>query len=224
MPDPKRRGPASRPARPGEAKRVRPARPGAQSARPRAGEGTRAEALPTPVAEPIRQSIVEAIEHQSEQRLGSTARRAAILAVVVCVLTLTIAGPVRTYFSQRTEQQQLASAESQLRSQIANLEQQKSKLADPAYIAAQARERLGFVMPGDTPYQVQLPAGALAPTAAPAPPPTAHSDQPWYTALWHTIADEPHGVTPEVAPPEAPAAPGEPLPSDVPEPEGPPGG
>lgn len=225
MPDPKRRGPASRPAKPGEAKRGRPARPGTGSSRPRAGEGTRpADASPTPVTEPIRQSIVESVEYQSEQRLGSTARRAAILAVVVCVLTLTIAGPVRTYFSQRTEQQQLASAESQLRSQIANLEQQKSKLADPAYIAAQARERLGFVMPGDTPYQVQLPAGALSPTAAPAPPPTAHSNQPWYTALWHTIADEPHGVSPAVPPPGDPAAPGEPAPSDAPAPEGPPGG
>jgi cell division protein FtsB len=206
MPDPKRRVPASRPAKPGEAKRGRPARPSGSSAagaRPRATEVRRpAENLPAPATEPIRQAIAESVEHQSEQRLGSAARRAAILAVVVCVLTLTIAGPVRTYFSQRTEQQQLATAESQLRSQIANLEQQKGKLADPAYIAAQARERLGFVMPGDTPYQVQLPAGALAPTAPPAPPPTAHSNQPWYTALWHTIADEPHGVSP---PPESPA-------------------
>jgi len=226
MPDPKRRGPASRPAKPGEAKRVRPARPGGASAaaRPRAGDETNAAQAAASPSEPIRQSIVEAVEYQSEQRLGSTARRAAILAVVVCVLTLTIAGPVRTYFSQRTEQQQLASAESQLRSQISNLEQQKGKLADPAYIAAQARERLGFVMPGDTPYQVQLPAGALTPTAQPAPPPTAHSDQPWYTALWHTIADEPHGVSPAVPPPGDPAMPGEPLPSDVPTPEGPPGG
>ena len=41
----------------------------------------------------IRQSIAEAAEQQSEQRLGSAARRAAILAAVVCVLTLTIAGP-----------------------------------------------------------------------------------------------------------------------------------
>jgi cell division protein FtsB len=212
MSDPKRRSPASRPAKPGEAKRGRPARPNGSSsagARPRATEARRAaENPPAPAAEPIRQAIAESVEHQSEQRLGSAARRAAILAVVVCVLTLTIAGPVRTYFSQRTEQQQLANAESQLRSQIANLEQQKSKLADPAYIAAQARERLGFVMPGDTPYQVQLPAGALAPTAPPAPPSTAHSNQPWYTALWHTIADEPHSVSPAPAasvPADAPA-------------------
>ena len=49
-----------------------------------------------------------------------------------------------------------------MRAQIAELEQQKVKLADPVFIAAQARERLGFVMPGDIPYQVQLPASAGA--------------------------------------------------------------
>lgn len=220
MAEPKRRTPASRPAKPGEAKRGRPARPSGSAssagARPRPTEARRTpEEVPAPAAEPIRQSIAESVEHQSEQRLGSAARRAAILAVVVCVLTLTIAGPVRTYFSQRTEQQQLARAESQLRSQIANLEQQKSKLADPAYIAAQARERLGFVMPGDTPYQVQLPDGALTPPAPPAPPATAHSNQPWYTALWHTIADEPHGVSPVPAAPPADAPPDAPQPAET---------
>ena len=115
------------------------------------------------VVEPIKQAIAESAEQRSDQRLGLTARRAAILAAVVCVLTLTIAGPVRTYFAQRTEMKQLSASEAALRHQIADLEQQKVKLADPAYIAAQARERLGFVMPGEIPYQVQLPPNAALP-------------------------------------------------------------
>ena len=68
---------------------------------------------------------------------------------------------MRTYFAQRTEMKQLKATEAQLRAQIAELEQQKVKLADPVFIAAQARERLGFVMPGDIPYQVQLPPTAV---------------------------------------------------------------
>ncbi|MDH6247436.1 septum formation initiator family protein [Mycobacterium sp. OTB74] len=232
MPDPKRRTPASRPAKPGEAKRGRAGtaagakkaagnRPKEHAAEPRRTPDN----LPVPVTEPIRQAYTESVEYQSEQRLGSAARRAVILAVVVCVLTLTIAGPVRTYFAQRTEMQQLSSAESQLRSQISNLEQQKVKLADPVYVAAQARERLGFVMPGDIPYQVQLPAGALTPPPAPAPPPTAKSNQPWYTSLWHTIADEPHGVSPApaVGTPPTDMAPTD-VPAPAPSPEVPPGG
>ena len=89
------------------------------------------------------------------------------------MLTLTIAGPVRTYFAQRTEMDQLAASEAALRRQIADLEQKKGKLADPAYIAAQARERLGFVMPGDIPFQVQLP-----PTAAASPQPGSDTAKP----------------------------------------------
>ena len=204
-PDPKRRTPASRPGKPGESGRGRPSavrRAGATGAARRdaaAGvaeaDGRRGRSREAPAAvEPIRQSIAEAAEQQSEQRLGSAARRAAILAAVVCVLTLTIAGPVRTYFAQRTEMKQLADAEAQLRAQIADLEQQKVKLGDPVYIAAQARERLGFVMPGEIPYQVQLPAGAVPPERRPGPDPRAvPSGQPWYTSLWHTIADAPHG-------------------------------
>jgi cell division protein FtsB len=238
MADPKRRTPASRPAKAGEAKRGRAGgAPAASNAKANAGSRPKAEPrrspdnLPVPVTEPIRQAYVESVEHQSEQRLGSAARRAAILAVVVCVLTLTIAGPVRTYFAQRTEMQQLSTAESQLRSQIKNLELQKVKLADPAYIAAQARERLGFVMPGDIPYQVQLPAGAVTAPPPPAPPPTAKNNQPWYTSLWHTIADQPHGLSPApavVAPGPDGVTPNDaPTPTDSavsPAPQAPPGG
>lgn len=168
-------------------------------------------AEPPPVIEPIRESIAAAVEQQSEQRLGSTARRAAILAAVVCVLTLTIAGPVRTYFAQRTEMSQLQATEEVLRQQIADLEEQKAKLADPVFIAAQARERLGFVMPGDIPYQVQLPPSANVPTTPEEQVAAGNPGDPWYTSLWHTIADAPHNLAP---------TPVEPTPAPVPAPGG----
>ena len=209
-PDPKRRSPAGRP------KGTAPAR-----RQPRA-----TEAKPAPEAEPkekpketIRESIVVSAEQQSEQRFGSAARRAAILAAVVCVLTLTIAGPVRTYFAQRTEMKQLEATEAQLREQIAELEEQKVKLADPVFIAAQARERLGFVMPGDIPYQVQLPANAAVPGGPGGEPATTKSGDPWYTSLWHTIAEARHGVSPTTAP-DAPPAPLPPPPPSAPTPGG----
>jgi cell division protein FtsB len=194
-----------------EAKRPAPI-PRSPASRPRGASPARrqpraAEAKPAPEAEKqdttdsIKKSIAESAEKRSEQRFGSAARRAAILAALVCVLTLTIAGPVRTYFAQRTEMKQLRATEAQLRSQIADLEQQKVKLGDPVFIAAQARERLGFVMPGDIPYQVQLPPNGAAPGAPGAQPAaTTKPGDPWYTSLWHTIADAPHGVSPSFAP------------------------
>ena len=212
MPDAKRPDPKRRPgARPGKAGDGGPAArcaPRGSRARPRR-EPRRREAEPDDrsprirtgtVGESIRKSIAEAAEQQSEQRFGSAARRAAILAAVVCVLTLTIAGPVRTYFAQRTEMKQLKATEEQLRAQIADLEEQKVKLADPVFIAAQARERLGFVMPGDIPYQVQLPPNAAVPGTPGGERRDGELRRPWYTSLWHTIADAPHGVSPAIAP------------------------
>jgi hypothetical protein len=123
---------------------------------------------------------------------------------------------------------QAAATEAALREQIAELEGQKAKLADPVFIAAQARERLGFVMPGDIPYQVQLPPSAVFPTDPDDQPVTAVSDDPWYTALWKTIADVPHGAPPEPVPPGAPGDPGAPPPDPavppVPPAPPPPGG
>lgn len=225
--DPKRRAPASRPGTSGRG-RSRPARIAPGDARP-TGLRDRAESVGRSVGrsitEPIRQAISASVQQQNDQRLGFTARRAAILAAVVCVLTLTIAGPVRTYFAQRTEMNQLAASEAALRKQIAELESQKTKLADPVFIAAQARERLGFVKPGDIPYQVQLPPGTVVEEEAdPATQSMGRSTDPWYTALWHTIADTPHGPpapakseppglpSPAVLTPPTPPAPPPPTP------------
>ena len=210
-PDPKRRAPAPRPGAPGRARsRTSPA--AKRDARPQA------EPVAHSVTEPIRRAIAASVEQRSEQRLGFTARRAAILAAVVCVLTLTIAGPVRTYFAQRTEMKQLAASEASLRQQIGELESQKAKLADPVYIASQARERLGFVMPGDIPYQVQLPPGAAPPPGASPQTEAVRTNDPWYTSLWHTIADAPHG--PPSAPATPPTLPLPPPPEPVPVPPG----
>jgi cell division protein FtsB len=228
-PDPKRRSPASRPGKAGDSgRRRRSAKASSKSkskpsAKPSSKPSAKPSAKPSPTAnhagrnatgvehvvEPIKRQAAESLEQRSDQRLGFTARRAAVLAAVICVLTLTIAGPVRTYFAQRTEMNQLAASEAALRRQISELEQKKAKLGDPAYIAAQARERLGFVKPGDIPFQVQLPPTAATPQpGSDAAKPT--SNDPWYTALWHTIADAPH--LPPAPPSEAPPAPPPPSP------------
>ncbi|MCE9516503.1 MAG: septum formation initiator family protein [Mycobacterium sp.] len=208
--DSKRRGPASRPGASGRG-RSRPAKIPAREPR-RSGFRAQAESVGHGLVAPIRRAIAATTAQQNEQRLGLTARRAVIMAVLVCVLALTIAGPVRTYFAQRTEMKQLAASEKSLRAQIAELEGQKAKLADPVYIAAQARDRLGFVMPGEIPYQVQLPAGATgAPEAGPQAE-IAPSGDPWYAALWHTIADTPHGPPAPVPPAPEPVVPSPPAP------------
>lgn len=232
-PNPRRRSTAdarakkpSRPGRSGDAGRGKPraskeiAKVGGTPAGtdvPR-GANTAAGDEGVVLGDSIRDSIAAAAERASEQRFGSAARRAAILAAVICVLTLTIAGPVRTYFGQRTEMMQIKAAETQLREQIAELEQQKQKLADPVFIAAQARERLGFVMPGEIPYQVQLPPGAAPPGAPPDVAAPINNGDPWYTALWQTIAEAPHPIASTA--PQTPPDVSQPVPPSTPPPGG----
>ena len=79
-------------------------------------------------------------------------------------------------------------------------------MADPVYIAAQARERLGFVKPGDIPYQVQLPPTAVLPGEPGAEAEAARRGR----ALVHVAVAHhrryPHNV-PTTVPPVPPPAP-----------------
>ena len=81
-------------------------------------------------------------------------RRALVLALVVVVLAISYAGSLRIYF---TQVQELAAAEQEIRerqSQLADLQTELARWDDPAYVRAQARERLGWVLPGETGYRV----------------------------------------------------------------------
>jgi cell division protein DivIC len=199
----KRRAATSRPGRAGETGRARPR----SSPVVRRAPGTSRSAPESP-AQPVKRSASAAAEQRAELRVGFTARRAVILAAVMCVLTLTLAGPVRTFFAQHAEMKQQSQLETTLHRQIGDLQQQKANMDDPAHIRAQARERLGFVMPGEIPYQVQLPAIPEQPGEPGAEPgEIGPSGDPWYTALWHTIADAPHPPPAPAVPPGLPAPP-----------------
>ena len=118
-------------------------------------------------------------------KLGLSTRRAAVLAIVVCALALTLAVPLRTYLIQRQQLADTVAQREQLRGEVAQLEQHRAELNDPAYVQAQARQRLRYVKPGQTPYQVQLP-GADQPNDQ-AQPPSASGDGAWYATLWASV-------------------------------------
>ncbi|WP_233159151.1 septum formation initiator family protein [Pseudonocardia sp. MH-G8] len=116
----------------------------------------------------------------------SSTKRAAILALVVCALALTVAVPLRNYVAQRQELAAVSEQQQALGVEVAELTQQRARLSDPAEIEAQARSRLGYVMPGEVPYVVQLP---VAPE--PAAPTGADAGVPWYHVLWREVTEGP---------------------------------
>ncbi|RVW03138.1 FtsB family cell division protein [Rhodococcus xishaensis] len=149
---------------------------------------------------------------------GLSTGRAVVLGVVICALALTLAVPMRTYLSQRAEADRLASEQQDLEQELLELERQQEQIDDPAWIAAQARERLGLVRPGETPYKVQLPGDYKPPEEeAPPPPPSTGA---WHSDLWQRLAGPLPTTEPERGTlPEAPV-----VPAPVPEEPGVPTG
>jgi cell division protein FtsB len=106
-----------------------------------------------------------------------------MVAIVVCALALSVAVPLRTYLAQRDEVHIQEQRKAELQAEVAELERRKALLEDPAQLEAEARRRLRYVRPGETPYIVELPgdhadAGAGEPEQRPVPP------QSWYEVLW----------------------------------------
>lgn len=109
--------------------------------------------------------------------------RAVILALVLCALALSVAVPLRNYLSQRGELAEVQQQQQRLREQVDELERRKAELSDPAQIEAEARRRLRYVRPGETPYVVPLPGGQESPAPAPGEQQSAEQPQPWHSGL-----------------------------------------
>lgn len=108
--------------------------------------------------------------------------RAAILAVVICAVALSLAYPVREYIAQRRQIDQLQAEHRMEQAQVSKLEAEQKRLTDPAYIEDQARARLGLCLPRETCYVVidGRPGGGR-------PQPAATRHGPWYVTLWKSV-------------------------------------
>jgi cell division protein FtsB len=119
---------------------------------------------------------------QSAERARFTSR-AAVLAVVLCAIALSLAYPVREYIAQRRQIDQLQAQSAQTAAQLARLQAEAARLNDPAYIEQQARDRLHYCMPRQTCYVIVggQPASNAGKAAA------AVAGTPWYERLWSSV-------------------------------------
>ncbi|MGL6233923.1 MAG: FtsB family cell division protein [Segniliparus sp.] len=113
------------------------------------------------------------------------ARRAVVLALVVCGLALTLAGPLRVYLTQQHEMAQLAAQEKQKQTAIDSLRYQRARRDSNANEVIEARG-MGYVFPGETPVQVMLPSHGEQQSAPSAP--ERQKEGPWYGQVWNSIA------------------------------------
>ncbi|WP_275044584.1 FtsB family cell division protein, partial [Microbacterium testaceum] len=77
-----------------------------------------------------------------------------IMLGLVVLGTFVLVPTVGTYMDQRQQIQALKSAVALSQSQVADLQAQRERWSDPAYITTQARERLYYTMPGEVVYLI----------------------------------------------------------------------
>lgn len=140
---------------------------------------------PVPVQRIARQVDGAAYVASSSVRRAMAGDRPFILGFVVLLVlgVMVISGPLRSYLDQRDRVELLEQQLAVLDEANADLEQRAADLRDPEYQELLARERYGYVRPGEVPYVVVPPqrdtsdiSESLA-VDEPAP-------RPWYRAAW----------------------------------------
>lgn len=123
--------------------------------------------------------------------------RAAVLALVLCSLVAALAYPTRQFIAQRSQIAQQRAAAAQAQAQVDELRREKARWQDPAFVAAQARERLHYGYPGETPFISVAPTTGAGSTSG--TPAAAQAQQPWYDSLFQSLETSDQGSTANAA-------------------------
>ncbi len=113
-----------------------------------------------------------------------------MLALVLGALLLAYAYPVRIYLNQQAEIEALRAHQKAQRDDIEDLRTESAKWADPEYVKAQARSRLGMTEPGE---QLWIVVGGDDPADTDPNSGKAKDSAAWFGQLWGslTAADQP---------------------------------
>lgn len=161
---------------------------------------------PTTAAKPPRRREVNASDRRSSAGSGGAngprvdvrewLGKVRISGFVVIMLGLVVLGTfvlvptVGTYMDQRQQIQALRSAVALSQSEVADLQTQRERWSDPAYIRTQARERLGYTFPGEVVYLIDndLPASATPQEQADVSQDVGQTRTDWMAQLVRSVA------------------------------------
>lgn len=122
-------------------------------------------------------------------RRRRTSNRVLALSAIFFILALTIAPPVKNYFTQRA---QISAVKAQLSADNSALQKAREELLlwqDPEYIKSQARERLHFVLPGERQYIVTDGENNPKQSGTTKIASSLADGQPWYARLIASISE-----------------------------------
>ncbi|VTR77666.1 hypothetical protein CHMI_02438 [Cellulomonas hominis] len=148
--------------------------------------------------------------------------RALVMLLVLSIAFVLVFPTLRQYLDQQVELEQLRAEVARAEQDNEDLQAELDRWSDPAYVEAQARERLAFVMPGERALRVADPevvpeAPATEETLpGPAAVDTEDPTRPWYAQVWDSVQVAGVAGTGGTAPSPDPATSGEngPVPAD----------
>lgn len=117
-------------------------------------------------------------------------RPVTVFAAVAIVLAVLLAPYLRPWLAQRAAISGQHQEVTDLRREVRALQEEKQRWQDPEYVRAQARERLNFVMPGDTGYVLLTPVRKPAPRDPRQQAASVAGSVPgsaWYDAFWQSV-------------------------------------
>lgn len=175
------RGPGRRPT-PGKPVGTRGGRPARRPSSPTSGARTTASTTSTTTA-------VKAAPATSGSGPQLTTRAIVLLAVVL-LLIASYTSTLHAWWQQRSDIQ-ATKAEIAMRKQaILDLEDQMDRWDDPAYVKQQAKERFGWVSPGEVGYRVIGNDGTVQGADVPTLDSPAQAVPPaWYDKLWGSVKE-----------------------------------
>jgi len=110
--------------------------------------------------------------------------------LVLAVLMVSYASSLRAYLEQRSHLGSLRASIVESQTNIGDLEREQRRWEDPAYVEMQARQRFGWVMPGEIGFQVIGEDGKPLAEGSSLTDPDAvrEANQPmWWQSAWGSV-------------------------------------
>lgn len=127
---------------------------------------------------------------------------------MIAVLTVSYASSMRAYLEQRSHISALKVEIARTSADIDELEREKQRWQDPAFLEQQARERFQFVFPGEVSYQVLgedgKPVGGVQDALHDADQVVKSPPRAWWDTAWTSVelAGKPPSAPPGPAAPQ----------------------
>ena len=126
----------------------------------------------------------------SASRLHTGQRVASGTVVLAGAAILSLAALVPTVNTYVAQQQEYARVQAQLeheQERVEELDKQIARWQDPNFVAAQARERLLFAMPGETQYRLTDSSGREVPASQARLAEIEENAPSWFGSLWDSL-------------------------------------